>query len=78
MSQEQKTLQPHQQRVVVEQQELNDRLEKLQVFINENPLFKSLIEEEQMDLQEQSVLMSQLNDVLIRRISRFWDSIDYF
>lgn len=71
MSQEQKTLQPHQQRVVVEQQELNDRLEKLQVFINENPLFKSLIEEEQMDLQEQSVLMSQLNDVLIRRISRF-------
>ena len=71
MSQEQKTLQPHQQRVVVEQQELKDRLEKLQVFINENPLFKSLIEQEQMDLQEQSVLMSQLNDVLIRRISRF-------
>ena len=71
MSQEQKTLQPHQQRVVVEQQELKDRLEKLQVFINENPLFKSLIEQEQMDLQEQSVLMSQLNDILIRRISRF-------
>lgn len=61
---------PHQQRVVVERAELEDRLDKLSDFLA-TPIFDSLPEAEQERLVRQSGVMVQLSDVLAERIAAF-------
>ena len=67
----QKELQPHQQRVVDEKNELQKKHDALSDFILENPIFLKLPEDEQRDLEKQFSIMGQYLDVLNRRISRF-------
>lgn len=63
-------MQPHQERVVAESNELRDRLTKLTSFIG-GDLFYSLDVADQELLKSQRVLMDAYLDVLGRRISRF-------
>ena len=62
---------PHQQRVVDEANELKDKFSKLGAFILDNPIYKSLEEDEQQDLAEQYNVMENYIVILERRISRF-------
>jgi len=48
-----KNMEPHQQRVVIERDELQDKYNKLKVFIESNSIFKGLKENEQQNLQIQ-------------------------
>lgn len=68
---EKKVLQPHQQRVVDELKDLKDKIEKLEHFINENPIYGNLPIDEQSDLIEQSYVMNEYSEILERRIDRF-------
>lgn len=61
---------PHQQRVLAEQTELDDRLTKLQAFFS-NPIFSGLPEDEQDRLQKQAVAMQAYSEVLGERIAAF-------
>lgn len=64
-------LQPYQQKVVEEYKELKDKTTKLGAFILDNPIYLTLREEEQKDLNLQNEAMCQYCDILERRISRF-------
>ena len=61
---------PHQQRVIEEKKELDERREKLSSFF-ENPVFDGLEKYDQELLREQEVVMNQLSFVLEKRIERF-------
>jgi len=63
-------MQPHQERVIVERDELKNRLDKLNAFLN-GDVFKALPEIEQSDLLRQEAAMSKYFDALNSRISRF-------
>lgn len=63
-------LQPHQQRVVQEKQELDERLSKLHSFLG-SQVFNSLDADEQSRLRRQADLMNQLSIVLGERIAKF-------
>lgn len=62
--------QPHQQRVVDEKRELDEKLTKLDAF-GRTELFKSLPAEEQGRLNRQHSLMEQYSAVLGERIAAF-------
>ncbi|WP_423454220.1 crAss001_48 related protein [Ottowia sp. VDI28] len=64
-------LPPHQQRVVAEKAENDDRVAKLCAFILDNPIFPTLPVKEQGRLQAQAELMGQLSDILGQRITAF-------
>lgn len=61
---------PHQQRVVDEKSELDDRRNKLFVFFD-TPTFAGLDEAEQHRMRTQHVAMKALSDVLGERIAAF-------
>ncbi|ENY0908415.1 hypothetical protein ACFVGI_000859 [Serratia marcescens] len=63
-------LQPHQQRVVYELNELEERLEKLSTFIG-GSIFCGLPEEDQRLLEAQRHIMSAYVEVLKKRVERF-------
>ena len=63
-------LQPHQQRVVAEKDELLERLMRLRAFID-GPVYATIDKEEQRRLVRQAVLMGRLADVLLERITAF-------
>jgi hypothetical protein len=63
-------LQPHQQRVVAELDELRERLCKLDTFVSSRT-FVNLEPEDRELLVLQQHLMSSLSFVLARRITRF-------
>lgn len=63
-------MQPHQQRVVDEKNELGERLEKLMVFRG-TQLYKSLPEQEQELLYFQSQAMKHYYEILEQRIELF-------
>lgn len=63
--------QPHQQRVVDEKAELDDKRAKLSVFITENPLFHKLDRPEQGRLREQQDVMLHYSQILAERIEAF-------
>ncbi len=69
-------LPPHQQRVVAEKAELDDRLAKLDAFILDNPLYLKLDEAEQQRLKRQSLYMGQYSDVLGERIKAFVQAVE--
>lgn len=66
-----KEMQPHQQRVVDEATELFDKIEKLDNFIGHNPIFQALPEKEKALLEKQSEYMSLYYGVLMSRIASF-------
>jgi len=66
-------MEPHQQRVIDEQIELNERLTKLSAFIASSPVFESLSVLERQRLKEQEYHMTQYLNVLGRRIAAFGD-----
>ena len=65
------SLQPHQQRVVEEYNELVEKTSKLGAFILDNPIYRSLEEDEQKDMKIQYDAMCIYTDALERRINRF-------
>lgn len=67
---DEKVLQPHEQRVVDERNELVEKITKLHAFFK-TPIFEKLKEEEQDLLNEQSQIMMNYSDVLLKRINRF-------
>ena len=65
-------MQPHQERVVTEKQELDEKLAKLKVFIFEDgKIFNTLAAEERDRLERQYTAMKQYSDVLGNRIAAF-------
>jgi hypothetical protein len=63
-------MQPHQQRVVSEKQELDERLGKLLAFF-QSPIFTGLAEAEQSRLRNQARFMDGYSAVLGERIAAF-------
>jgi hypothetical protein len=65
-------LQPHQQRVVLEKQQLDLKIEALSSFIKlDNRLFSDLPIEECNRLTQQYEIMQQYSDILGQRIAAF-------
>lgn len=60
---------PHVQRVIDERQQLLDRLTALGNFID-GPVYQTLGVLDQVDLQRQHEVMTELNVILSRRIRR--------
>ena len=65
------TIPPHQKRVIEEQVELETKYTNLKIFITNNPIFKSLNEEEQLRLSSQLKVMEEYNNILKERINNF-------
>jgi len=63
-------MQPHQERVVKEKEELDDKLSKLRLFFTHD-IFKKLDEDEQDRLKRQEDAMNKYSDVLAERIAAF-------
>lgn len=64
-------LKPHQQRVIDEKSELDERLRKLNEFIDSSPVFDTLDQAEQDRLNEQAFHMENYSKVLGERIAAF-------
>ncbi len=67
----QSALQPHQQRVIEERDQLAERLGKLNLFIMNNPAYKRLDDYDQMTLVSQASVMGMYLMLLEERIRRF-------
>lgn len=63
-------LQPHQQRVVDEKRDLDEKLGKLGTFF-ETPIFAGLDEEERQRLEHQQAAMQEYSTILDERIAAF-------
>lgn len=61
---------PHIQRVITEYEELNDKIGKLNKFINSNPFFKKLDTKERNDMSCQLTSMRNYSDILLSRLTR--------
>ena len=64
-------LPPHQQRVVDEKQDLDLRISRLDAFIERNPIFATVPEDEQARLKRQFDVMHELSSILGERINNF-------
>jgi len=64
-------MQPHQQRVVDEKSELDDKREKLSAFKASNPLYFKLPDDEQHRLSRQLSVMTEYSEILGERITAF-------
>jgi hypothetical protein len=63
-------MQPHEERVEVEKQQLDEKLVKLDAFFS-NPIFSKLPHDERRLLQIQYKLMNQYSRILAERLIRF-------
>ena len=61
---------PHVERMLVEERELREKIQKLAEFITNNPIFGKLSEDEQADMKSQLAAMSIYADILSKRIER--------
>jgi hypothetical protein len=64
-------MEPHQDRVVAEKDDLRVKLDKLKAFIMESPVFKTLPKEEQSRLNRQYDAMLEYYNILGERITAF-------
>lgn len=64
-------MQPHEERVVIEKQELDEKLAKLAVFSQGNSIYKELPNEDRELLESQYLVMEQYSKILGQRIARF-------
>lgn len=62
---------PHQQRVVDEKSELDEKAKKLSDFIGNNPIFDSIDPDEQERLKVQNDIMWIYSEILGERIAHF-------
>lgn len=62
---------PHQQRVIDEKTELDERANKLSDFIGNNPLFERIDPAEQERMKVQNDIMWQYSEILGARIAAF-------
>jgi hypothetical protein len=62
---------PHQQRVINELFELEEKLNNLRTFIQSNPIFNTLDATEQGRLIQQSEVMAKYSQILDERINAF-------
>jgi hypothetical protein len=69
-------MQPHQQRVVDEKNELGEKLDKLKAFIETNPIFKTLHVAERGRLNRQFDAMAEYSRILSQRIAAFSESTE--
>ena len=60
----------HVQRMIDEYKELDDRINKLASFINTNPIFETLQDEEREDMKAQLIWMHKYISVLANRLIR--------
>lgn len=63
-------LHPHQQRVVTEKEQLDDKLTKLSAFIK-TEIYRGLAGDEQMRLNNQLKAMNEYSNILGERIAAF-------
>lgn len=63
-------MQPHQERVVNEKRELDEKLEKLIAFFG-GDVFNGLLPEDQDLMKGQATYMKQYSEILGMRIARF-------
>jgi hypothetical protein len=68
-----KELAPHQQRVVQERDELNEKIVKLSAFVYDSPIYRALPQIDRDHLVGQKAAMVLYKDYLDRRIARFND-----
>lgn len=64
-------MQPHEERVVAEKKELDDKLAKLKTFIFGDTSFRSLASEDRNLLEDQYTVMEKYSTILEKRIARF-------
>lgn len=64
-------MEPHQQRVIDEKNELDERAKKLSDFIGLNPIFAKIDGEEQERMKEQCEIMWEYSEILGKRIAAF-------
>lgn len=64
-------MQPHQERVITEHKELDEKLFKLNAFIKDSPIFKGLPQAERDRLVRQQHWMTGYHQVLAERIANF-------
>lgn len=64
-------MKPYQQRVVEEKAELDKKIEALNAFIEESPIFGTLDSDEKTRLKDQSMVMQEYSDILDERIEAF-------
>jgi crAss001_48 related protein len=65
-------MQPYQERVVAEKQELDEKISRLKEFIfGEGKIFRTLDPEERNRLEDQYTVMNQYSEILGRRIAAF-------
>lgn len=62
---------PHQQRVIDEKKELDDKATKLSQFIGTNPVFETIGVDERERMKEQCEIMWQYSEILGKRIAAF-------
>jgi len=62
---------PHQERVVIEKKELDEKLTKLGLFIRNNGVFQTLLLDDQVLLKDQYETMGRYSLILEKRIERF-------
>lgn len=60
-----------QERVVKEKEELDDKIGKLQHFLNDNSTYAGLPEAEQLRMSEQLSAMTRYSEILGERIKNF-------
>lgn len=63
-------MEPHVERMLNEQKELCEKIEKLGEFISKNPIFYKLSKDEQYDMKLQLGAMGLYSSVLQHRIDR--------
>jgi hypothetical protein len=64
-------MQPHQQRVVDEKKELDEKLDKLKSFIETSQIFSGLPSDERKRLGRQFDVMAEYSSILSQRILAF-------
>lgn len=66
-------MQPHEERVIVEKRELDEKLAKLKTFCFDpgSPVFKALVPADRDLLEDQYTVMEQYSQILSKRIDRF-------
>ena len=65
------TMTDFQERVIAERKDLYDKCEKLNAFIANSPIFKTLPTDEQVRLRLQLLVMNQYATILAERIAEF-------
>ena len=63
----------HRERLKIEHEELDARLEKLHVFIQDSEVYRSLPHVEREDLRDQLTVMRVYRNILRKRLARMFD-----